>query len=109
MMDAELRKTAELAKLSLSDEEHDRLRREVETLLAYFDSMAAAEAEQGGATANAVDGNPSEVGENGGTGATTRPVSQLRADRTRNGSIADTLLESAGELEDRLIAIPNVL
>ncbi len=109
MFDAELRKTAELAKLSLSDEEHERLRCEVETVLSYFDSMAAAEAAQGGATAHAVDDNPSDAGENGATGAQTRTVSQLRPDRIRTESIAETLLESAGDIEDRFIAIPNVL
>ena len=109
MIDGELRKTAELAKLSLSDEEHERLRGEVETLLTYFDSMAAAEAAPGGATANAVDDNPPEVGVNGAAGAQTSAVSQLRPDRVRTDSIADTLLESAGDIEDRFIAIPNVL
>lgn len=109
MIDAELRKTAELARLNLSDEEHERLRGEVENVLSYFDSMAAAEAAQGGATAYAVDDNPFEAGGNGAAGARARSVSQLRPDRIRTESIAETLLESAGDVEDRFIAIPNVL
>lgn len=103
MNDAELHTTADLARISLSDEERSRLRREVETMLTYFDSMAAAEAEIGEAAANAADDN------SGNSGKITRTVTALRDDEIRDDVNADTLLDSAGDVEDRFIAIPNVL
>lgn len=103
MNDAELDTTADLARISLSDEERDRLRREVETMLTYFDSMAAAEAELGEAAANAADDNSNDAGK------IARAVTALRDDRIRDDVNADTLLDSAGDVEDRFIAIPNVL
>ena len=103
MIDEELRKTADLARLTLGDQEQERLRHEVETMLAYFDSMAAAEAAPGEPAANAADHNADSPG------VVSRTTAQLRADEVRESVSADDLLDSADDVEDRFVAIPNVL
>lgn len=103
MNDAELQITADLARISLSDEERARLRTEVETMLTYFDSMASAEAALGEAAANAACDNAA------GAGNIVRSVHALRDDRVRDDVNADDLIDAADEVEDRFIAIPNVL
>ena len=103
MIDEELRKTADLARLTLGATEQERLRHEVETVLAYFDSMAAAEAAPGDAAANAADNNADSPG------LVSRTTEHLRADEVREDVNADELLSSADEVEDRFVAIPNVL
>ncbi|MFP4644378.1 MAG: hypothetical protein ACLFM0_08485 [Spirochaetales bacterium] len=103
MIDEELKKTADLARLTLGDTEQERLRHEVETVLSYFDSMAAAEAAVGDAAANAADHNADSPG------VVSRTTEHLRADEVRDNVNADDLLDSADDVEDRFVAIPNVL
>jgi aspartyl-tRNA(Asn)/glutamyl-tRNA(Gln) amidotransferase subunit C len=89
---SELKTTAELAYLDLSDEEFLSLGKEVEKILDYFSKMKEADVE------TLLSAGSAAPGEN-----------RLRRDtRARQGN-PDVLLESAPELEDRFIVIPNVL
>jgi aspartyl-tRNA(Asn)/glutamyl-tRNA(Gln) amidotransferase subunit C len=90
---SELDITADLALLELTDEERAGLERGVADLLAYFSVMDAIDVSGLEPTTHALqEGN------------------RLRADVPRQGDdIADEILEQAPELEDRFIAIPNVL
>lgn len=94
---SELDITAELALLDLSDDERAGLERGVAQLLEYFSVMDAIDVSDLEPTTHALqEGN------------------RLRADRPRDESgteadVADEILEQAPDLEDRFIAIPNVL
>jgi len=93
----ELDITAELALLDLSDDERANLERGVAQLLEYFSMMDAVDVSDLEPTTHALqEGN------------------RLRADLPREeaasgADVADEILEQAPELEDRFIAIPNVL
>ncbi len=90
---SEIDLTAELALLEITDDERDRLEREITELLEHFSAM------------NEVD--------IAGLEPTTHALQEgnrLRQDVLRpDASIADEILEQAPDLEDRFIAIPNVL
>ncbi len=90
---SEIDLTAELALLEITDDERDRLEREIPELLEHFSAM------------NEVD--------IAGLEPTTHALQEgnrLRQDVLRpDASIADEILEQAPDLEDRFIAIPNVL
>ena len=90
---SELDVTAELALLELSQEERVQLERAVSQLLEYFSVMDTLDV--------------------AGLSPTTHALSEenrLRPDvPSESGSIADDVLEQAPDLEDRFIAIPNVL
>jgi len=86
----ELRRTAELAQLSLSDQEFADLTRAAEEVLEFF------------AVLQEVD-----VSEDDQADAIT--AATLRPDTPSQRIVADELLEVAPEVEDRLILIPNVL
>lgn len=94
---SELDITAELALLDLSNDERADLERGVAQLLEYFSVMDAVDVSDLEPTTHALqEGN------------------RLRADLPRDGSVsgadvADEILEQAPDLEDRFIAIPNVL
>jgi aspartyl-tRNA(Asn)/glutamyl-tRNA(Gln) amidotransferase subunit C len=93
MDSSELDITARLALLELSPEEREQFEREVGRLLEYFSLM------------DGVDVS--------GLEPTTHALGQgnrLRADVPRQGGeVADDMLEQAPDLEDRFVAIPNVL
>ncbi len=94
MNEDELRVTADLAEIELTDEELASLGAAVEQLVSYFEIMAEAD----------VDGlEPT-------THALLRR-NRIRADEPAMDpeTDADDLLENAPELEDRFIVIPNVL
>ncbi len=94
---SELDITAELALLDLSDDERADLERGVAQLLEYFSTMDSIDVSALEPTTHALqEGN------------------RLRADLPRDESasgteLADDILEQAPDLEDRFIAIPNVL
>ena len=87
----ELYETADLALIDLGEEEVEKLRTAVSEMLEYFTHMGDLDVD--------------------GLEPTTHAL--LKRNRTRDDetvlSDADTLLENAPELEDRFIAIPNVL
>lgn len=91
---SELDITAELALLDLSDDERSGLESGVARLLEYFSVMDAVDVSDLEPTTHALqEGN------------------RLRADIARDepADVADEILEQAPDLEDRFIAIPNVL
>jgi aspartyl-tRNA(Asn)/glutamyl-tRNA(Gln) amidotransferase subunit C len=90
---SELDVTAELALLEITDDERDLLEQSVERLLEYFSIMEAVDVSALDPTTHALqEGN------------------RLRPDLPRvQDDIADEILEQAPDLEDRFIAIPNVL
>ncbi len=90
---SEIDLTAELALLDISNDERDRLERGISELLEYFSAMNAVNITGLEPTTHALqEGN------------------RLRRDDPRtDASIADDILEQAPDLEDRFIAIPNVL
>ena len=89
----ELDITAELALINLNDDERDKLESAVTQLLEYFSTMDRVDVSGLEPTTHALqEGN------------------RLRQDTPREGTgIADDILEQAPDLEDRFIAIPNVL
>lgn len=89
----ELDITAELALLRLEDAERQQLEEAVTQLLEYFSAMEEVDISGLEPTTHALqEGN------------------RLRRDVPReDDSIADAILEQAPDLEDRFIAIPNVL
>ena len=90
---SELDITAELALLELTDDERGRLQMDIDRLLEYFLVM------------NRLDVSDLEP--------TTHALSEgnrLRPDRASTvNDLPDAILEQAPDLEDRFIAIPNVL
>ena len=87
---SDLKITAELANLDLTDEDLASLGNEVEKILDYFSMMMEADV-------NALS-----------PGKAAPAANRLRPDVRMSGD-ADALLENAPELEDRFIVIPNVL
>jgi aspartyl-tRNA(Asn)/glutamyl-tRNA(Gln) amidotransferase subunit C len=88
---SELKITAELANLDLTDPEFVTLGNEVEKILDYFSKMMEADL-------NAIP-----------AAAAGPAANRLRPDTSSGDTAADVLLENAPELEDRFIVIPNVL
>lgn len=86
----ELRRTADLAQLSLSDEEFATLAMAAEEVLDFF------------AVLQEVDVHEREAEE-------AISSTLLRADSASQRLSPDDLLDAAPEVEDRLILIPNVL
>lgn len=86
----ELRRTADLAQLSLSDQEFADLARAAEEVLEFFAVLQDVEV--------ATDEEADDI-----TSAALRP------DAPQQRIVAEELLEVAPEVEDRLILIPNVL
>jgi aspartyl-tRNA(Asn)/glutamyl-tRNA(Gln) amidotransferase subunit C len=89
---SELKITAGLAFLDLTDDEYKTLGAEVEKILDYFSKMMEIDVS--------------------GLAPTTHALlekNRLRGDAQKSGGPADSLLENAPELEDRFIVIPNVL
>lgn len=91
MDSSELETTIDMAMLELDGEQVDTLKGAVSQLLEYCATMAAVDVDGVEATTHAL-----------ATGNRTRGDSPRAAD-------ADALLEQAPDLEDRLVAIPNVL
>lgn len=90
---SELEVTAELALLDLSNDERGRLEQEVAQLLEHFSVMDAIDVSDLEPTTHAL-----------------QERNRLRPDVPRAGNeTADSILEQAPDLEDRFIAIPNVL
>ncbi len=87
----ELKTTIDMAMLELEPAQEDALTRGISQLLEYYQKMAAVDITGVEATTHALV-----------TGNRTRPDQVLSGD-------ADPLLEQAPDLEDRFIAIPNVL
>jgi aspartyl-tRNA(Asn)/glutamyl-tRNA(Gln) amidotransferase subunit C len=89
---SELKITAELANLNLTEEEFTSLGNEVEKMLDYFSTMREADVEAL-------------------LCQTRRPpaANRLRRDERTEDTTPDALLENAPELEGRFIVIPNVL
>jgi len=88
----ELELTARLAQIHLNEEELETLEREVSQMLEYFRMM--------------------EEVDISGLEPTTHALlkhTRTREDRIKESDACDHLLESAPELEDRFITIPNVL
>ncbi|MFP4179655.1 MAG: Asp-tRNA(Asn)/Glu-tRNA(Gln) amidotransferase subunit GatC [Spirochaetaceae bacterium] len=92
----ELKKTASLASLSLSHREEEVLGHEITRMLDYFEKMREIDVESLRPTTHAFS-----------------KANRLRQDMEVHGEsmspAADSLLDNAPELEDRFIAIPNVL
>ena len=92
-MDAsELAITARMARLTLSDDEQEKLGRAVEQMLAHFSHMKDIDVQGLAPTTHAL------LKEN-----------RLREDVENAIEVSDTLLENAPEREERFIVIPNVL
>ena len=92
-MDAsELKTTVDMAMLELDDAQIAAFEGAVEQMLEYFAVMASVD----------VDHLPPTTHASGNT-------HRVRPDILRSGTDPDTLLENAPDLEDRLIAVPNVL
>ena len=89
---AELVMTARMARLTLSEEEREKLREAVEQMLAYFSHMKEIDVDGLAPTTHAL------LREN-----------RLRDDVEDDPGISDTLLGNAPEREERFIVIPNVL
>ncbi|AFG38877.1 Asp-tRNA(Asn)/Glu-tRNA(Gln) amidotransferase subunit GatC [Spirochaeta africana] len=90
--DKELAITAELAQIEITDQEADSLRQAVSRMVEYFSSMAEVD----------VTGlEPMTHGHASGN--------RVRQDSSREFADTDSLLENAEDLEDRFIAVPNVL
>ncbi len=96
--DAELRITAEQAKLELREEEFSSFAAEAARMVEYFDAMARFDASGLEPTTHAlISGNV------------------LRDDRSEasldaaGAPVSEAILEQAPDLEGRLLAIPNVL
>lgn len=89
----ELEITADLALMDLTDDERAQLERGVGQLLEYFSVMEQVDVSALEPTTHALqEGN------------------RLRADVPRaEGDLANDILGQAADLEDRFIAIPNVL
>ncbi len=88
----ELLLTAELAQLELTESESVALAEAVSQMVDYFARMQEVD----------VDGLP----------PTTHALlteNRLRPDTVRESTLADNLLESAPDVEDRFVVIPNVL
>ena len=92
-MDAsELEVTARMARLSLSEQEREKLRTAVEQMLAHFSHMREVDV--------------------GGLAPTTHALlkeNRLRDDVESRSVSAESLLENAPEREERFIVVPNVL
>lgn len=89
---SELKTTADMAMIDLDDAGLADLEGAVSRMLEYFSVMAAADVENVEPTTHAlITGN------------------RTRADEPGGESMADELLEQSPDLEDRLVAIPNVL
>jgi aspartyl-tRNA(Asn)/glutamyl-tRNA(Gln) amidotransferase subunit C len=92
-MDAsELAITARMARLTLSDEEQEKLGMAVEQMLVHFSHMKEIDVQGLLPTTHAL------LKEN-----------RLREDVENRTEASDTLLENAPEREERFIVIPNVL
>ena len=92
MNPSELETTVDMAMLELDDAGIGALRDAASRMLEYFTIMAAIDVKNVEPTTHAlVTGN------------------RVRRDLGDEATIADTILEQAPDLEDRLIAIPNVL
>jgi aspartyl-tRNA(Asn)/glutamyl-tRNA(Gln) amidotransferase subunit C len=89
---SELEITARMARLTLSEQEKEKLARAVEQMLAHFSHMQAIDVHDLAPTTHAL------LKEN-----------RLREDVENHAKISDKLLENAPEREDRFIVIPNVL
>lgn len=88
----ELDITAELANIELSDTEAERLAQAVSQMVEYFAMMDELE----------LDDAPREH-------HILNSKNALRSDASRESNLSDDILEQAPDLEDRFIAIPNVL
>ncbi len=89
----ELKITAELAKLALTEAETEKLAREVSKMLEYFSSMAA------------VDTAHLEP-----TNHVLQKANRLRGDQPGEaGDVPDRILSNAPRREERFIVIPHVL
>ena len=102
-MKTELDITADLALLELTGDERVRLEAEVSRLLDYFATMDSIDVTGLEPTTHALcEGNRLRP---------DKPATELasRGNAPSAESLADDILEQAPDLEDRFIAIPNVL
>lgn len=89
---SELRTTVDMAMLEIDQQHITALESATRQMLEYFTIMSSIDVENVEPTTHALmTGN------------------RLRPDNDRRDVEPDTLLENAADLEDRLIAIPNVL
>jgi aspartyl-tRNA(Asn)/glutamyl-tRNA(Gln) amidotransferase subunit C len=95
---SELRTTADLAQLELGEAELVRLGTAVEQMVTHFEKMREIDVDALPPTTHAL------LSEN-----RTRTDQVLADEPDSRRSTPDLLLESAPELEDRFIVIPNVL
>lgn len=98
LSEAELDATAAMARLRLSDAERERLRSEVQQILAYFDVMAALDLSGVEPTTHALQPRNR-----------LRPDQVVAADRRWPGATPESLLAAAPECEDDHFSVPNVL
>jgi aspartyl-tRNA(Asn)/glutamyl-tRNA(Gln) amidotransferase subunit C len=92
-MDAsELAVTARMARLTLSEQEQEKLGTAVEQMLAHFSHMKEIDVQGLAPTTHAL------LKEN-----------RLREDVENHADVSEKLLENAPEREERFIVIPNVL
>ena len=101
----ELRETAELARLNLSEEELEKAFPAFEQMLAYFAAMQAADADAA---------LPAVSGQTEGMAASAKVVAAgyFRPDAARPPSeqnLCEALLTQAPERDGRFMVIPNVL
>ncbi|AHC16828.1 Asp-tRNA(Asn)/Glu-tRNA(Gln) amidotransferase subunit GatC [Salinispira pacifica] len=88
----ELDITAELAHIELSEEEKAGFAQAVSQLVEYFEIMDKLELKEGDVEHHI-----------------PLKTNALRSDNASESSLSDDILEQAPDLEDRFIAIPNVL
>lgn len=92
MDSSELQTTIEMAMLELDDRQVGALEDGVTRMLEYFARMAAVDVDGVEPTTHALASS-----------------NRVRPDRRERDTDPDEILENAPDLEDRLIAIPNVL
>lgn len=97
----ELEVTAELAQLALEDEEKERASASLDQMLSYFETMSQFDVSGLAPTTHALQKENRIRPDDPAYSNSNNPAA-------RNPN-PDDLLESAPELEDRFIAIPNVL
>ena len=88
----ELRKTADLVRLKLTEEEIPALEKEVTQILEYFSKMDEIKVDDLAPTAYVLAGEPAE-----------------REDVVRNEDVSDPLLDNAPEKDGRFFVIPKVI
>jgi aspartyl-tRNA(Asn)/glutamyl-tRNA(Gln) amidotransferase subunit C len=105
---SELDVTAELALMDLTEDERARLEPAVAQLLEYFSVMDGIDVSALEPTTHALQEGNRLRADSADAGTSASGIADPNATASAS-ALADDILEQAPELEDRFIAIPNVL